>query len=70
MTMKIFDRLFKPTLKWIWIKIEHNESKLGKRYIAKLYRDWKLMASYPANQISDIDLSFLDPNQITTWKKN
>lgn len=48
---------------WIRINIERNPSKLGKRYIAKMYKDWKLMASYPANQISEIDLKFFNPNQ-------
>ena len=51
---------------WIRIKIERNPSKLGKRYIAKLYNDWKLMATFPANQISDI----FTPNLLQTWKNN
>lgn len=49
----------------MWIKIEYNTSKLGKRYIAKLYKEWKLIATYPANQISDI----LNPNLLQTWRK-
>lgn len=48
---------------WIRINIERNPSKLGKRYIAKMYKDWKLIATYPANQISEIDLKFFNPNQ-------
>lgn len=48
---------------WIWINIERNPSKLGKKYIAKMYKDWELIASYPADEISDIDLKFLTPNQ-------
>lgn len=46
---------------WIWINIERNPSKLGKSYIAKMYKDWELIASYPANQISEIDLKFFNP---------
>lgn len=46
---------------WIWINIERNPSKLGKRYIAKMYKDWELIASYPANEISDINLKFFNP---------
>ena len=46
---------------WIRINIERNPSKLGKRYIAKMYKDWKLIATYPANQISEIDLKFFNP---------
>lgn len=46
---------------WIWINIERNPSKLGKRYIAKMYKDWELIASYPANKISDINLDFFNP---------
>lgn len=47
---------------WTWINIEKNPSKLGKRYIAKMYKDWKLIASYPANKISELDLSFFENN--------
>lgn len=46
---------------WIWINIERNPSKRGKRYIAKMYKDWELIASYPADKISDIDLKFFNP---------
>lgn len=46
---------------WIWINIERNPSKLGKRYIAKMYKDWELIASFPADKISDIDLKFFNP---------
>lgn len=45
--------------------MERNPSKLGKKYVAKLYKEWKLMATYPANQISDI----LHPNLLQTWKE-
>ena len=50
-----------PKDTWIWINIECNPSKLGKRYIAKMYKDWELIASYPADKISDIDLKFFNP---------
>ncbi len=42
------------------IKIEENPTKLGKRYIAKMYKDGKLVASYPADKISDIDLKYFN----------
>lgn len=42
------------------IEIEKNTSRLGKRYVAKMYKDGRLMATFPANQISDIDLSYFD----------
>lgn len=45
---------------WIWINIERNPSKLGKRYIAKMYNNGRLIASYPADKISDIDLHYFN----------
>lgn len=54
------------TQTWVWIKLGRNPSKLGKRYIAKMYKDWKLMATYPANKISDLDLSFFEKPWTTT----
>ena len=45
---------------WMIIKIEKNPKKLWKRYIAKMYKDGKLLASYPANQISEIDLKYFN----------
>lgn len=50
-----------PKDTWIWINIERNPSKLGKRYIAKMYNDGMLIATYPADEISDIDLKFFNP---------
>lgn len=47
------------------IEIEENKSDLGKKYIAKLYKDGRLMATYPADKISDIDLSYFDDIE---WK--
>ena len=41
-----------------WIMIQENKSKLWKRWIAKQYKDWELIASYPADHLYDIDLSF------------
>lgn len=42
------------------IKIEENKSKLWKKYIAKMYKDGKLIATYPADKITDIDLSYFN----------
>lgn len=47
----------------MYIEILENTSGMGKRYIAKMYKDGKLVASYPANQISNIDLSYFDKQQ-------
>lgn len=41
-----------------WILIQENQTKLWKRWIAKQYKDWDLVASYPADHLYDIDLSF------------
>lgn len=46
---------------WLVIRICKNPTKLWKKYIAKMYKDWELIASYPANQISEIDLKFFNP---------
>ena len=46
------------------IVIKENESSLGKRYIARRYKDGVLVASYPADELTEIDLTFLTPNQI------
>lgn len=40
------------------IVIEENKSKLWKRWIAKQYKDGQLIASYPADKLSEIDLTF------------
>jgi hypothetical protein len=42
------------------IEIRENETNLGKRYIARQYEDGKLVASYPADELSEIDLSFFE----------
>ena len=42
------------------IRIEKNPSKLWKKYIAKMYKDGELLATYPANKISEIDLTFFE----------
>lgn len=44
------------------IEIKENKSKLWKRYIAKMYKDGKLIATYPADKITDIDLSYFTHN--------
>lgn len=41
-----------------WIMITENKSKLWKRWVAKQYRDGQLIASFPANSLKEIDLSF------------
>lgn len=43
-----------------YIEIERNQSGIGKRYIARQYKDGNLVASYPANELSEIDLSFFE----------
>lgn len=40
------------------ITIEKNESKLWKRYVAKQYKDGELIASYPADKLCEIDLTY------------
>lgn len=40
------------------ILIQENKTKLWKRWIAKQYKDGKLIASYPANKLSEIDFNF------------
>lgn len=47
------------------ILIQKNTSNLGKKYVAKLYRDGKLIASTPANDLSDLDFIFLERHR---WK--
>lgn len=42
------------------VKVYENNSKLWMRFVAKLYRGWKLIASTPANKLSDLDFTFLD----------
>lgn len=42
------------------IEIRENETNLGKRYIARQYKDGELVASYPADELSEIDLSFFE----------
>jgi hypothetical protein len=42
------------------IEIRENETNLGKRYIARQYKDGNLVASYPADELSEIDLSFFE----------
>lgn len=40
------------------ILITENKSKLWKRWIAKQYKNWELIASYPADKLSEIDLTY------------
>ena len=67
--LKLWKRIFEKqerkekTLEdtWMVIRICKNPTKLWKRYIAKMYKDGKLVASYPANDITDIDLKYFNP---------
>lgn len=38
--------------------ITENKSKLWKRYVAKQYKDGQLIASYPADKLCEIDLTY------------
>ena len=40
------------------IIITENKSWLWKRYVAKQYKDGKLIASYPADKLCEIDLTY------------
>ena len=40
------------------IIITENKSWLWKRYVAKQYRDGELIASYPADKLCEIDLTY------------
>lgn len=40
------------------IRITENKSWLWKRWIAKQYKDGQLIASYPADTLSEIDLTY------------
>ena len=51
-------RLQIPTRIQNGITIEENKSWLWKRYVAKQYRDGELIASYPADKLCEIDLTY------------
>ena len=40
--------------------IVKNNSKLGKRYIVKWYKDWKLMATQPVNYLDQIERKYFN----------
>ena len=40
------------------LRIEENPTRYWKKYVAKQYKDGKLIASYPADKLSEIDLTF------------
>lgn len=40
------------------IIITENKSWLWKRYVAKQYKDGELIASYPADKLCEIDLTY------------
>ena len=40
------------------VMITENKSWLWKRYVAKQYKDGKLIASYPADKLCEIDLTY------------
>ena len=43
-----------------YIELRENTSWMGKRYIAVMWKNWKVVAFYPANRLSDIDLSYFE----------
>ena len=45
-------------MRWKAILITENKSWLWKRYVAKQYRDGELIASYPADKLCEIDLTY------------
>ena len=46
-----------PTI-WKAILITENKSWFWKRYVAKQYKDGELIASYPADKLCEIDLTY------------
>ena len=47
-----------PIQRGLYIEITENKSWLWKRYVAKQYKDGKLIASYPADKLCEIDLTY------------
>ena len=47
-----------PIQRGLCIEIHENKSWLWKRYVAKQFRDGELIASYPADKLSEIDLTY------------
>ena len=50
--------------------IMFNNSKLGKRYVVKEYKDWKLMRTYPYDSLADIHLQGFTLRELKNGDRN
>lgn len=42
----------------IMVIIQYNNTKLGKRYVVKKYKNWELIETYPYDRLEDIKLKW------------
>lgn len=49
------------------VLIEKNDTKLGKPFIVKFYKDWVLVESIPYDSVEEIDFNYIRQRQ---WKSS